>query len=45
MKKAMNTNAADWENTYYQAGGAPAFYYWASRRIRLENISGKRLRK
>ena len=43
MKKAMNTNAQDWENTYYGAGGAKEFCCWRSNRDSLRKYIGKTL--
>src|SRR5450432_16756 len=43
MKKAMNTNARDWENTYYQAGGAPGVLLIGVKRDSLRKYIGKTL--
>jgi N-acyl-D-amino-acid deacylase len=43
MKKAMNTNARDWENTYYQAGGAPGVLLIGFKRDSLRKYIGKTL--
>ena len=41
MKKEMNTNATDWENTYYGAGVQKVFYCLASAGIHYVSISVK----
>jgi N-acyl-D-amino-acid deacylase len=43
MKKAMNTNAQDWENTYYQAGGAKGVLFVGFKRDSLRKYIGKTL--
>ena len=43
MKKAMNTNAQDWENTYYQAGGAEGVLLLGFRTDSLRKYIGKTL--
>jgi len=43
MKKAMNTNAQDWENTYYGAGGAKGVLLLAFKRDSLRKYIGKTL--
>ena len=43
MKKAMNTNAADWENTYYQAGGANGVLLVGFKRDSLRKYIGRTL--
>ena len=43
MKKAMNTNAQDWENTYYGAGGAKRVLLLGFRRDSLRKYIGKTL--
>jgi N-acyl-D-amino-acid deacylase len=43
MKKAMNSNAADWENTYYQAGGAPGVLLLGFKKDSLRKYIGKTL--
>jgi len=43
MKKAMNTNAKDWENTYYGAGGAKGVLLLAFKRDSLRKYIGKTL--
>ncbi|HKB43010.1 MAG TPA: amidohydrolase family protein, partial [Chitinophagaceae bacterium] len=43
MKKAMNTNAQDWENTYYGAGGAKGVLLLGFRRDSLRKYIGKTL--
>lgn len=43
MKKAMNTNAGDWENTYYQAGGAKGVLLTGFKRDSLRKYIGKTL--
>jgi len=43
MKKAMNTNAQDWENTYYGAGGARGVLLLAFKRDSLRKYIGKTL--
>jgi len=43
MKKAMNTNATDWENTYYQAGGAPGVLLLGFKKDSLRKYIGKTL--
>lgn len=43
MKKAMNTNAVDWENTYYQAGGAPGVLLVGFKQDSLRKYIGKTL--
>jgi N-acyl-D-amino-acid deacylase len=43
MKKAMNTNAADWENTYYQAGGATGVLLLGFKKDSLRKYIGKTL--
>jgi N-acyl-D-amino-acid deacylase len=43
MKKEMNTNATDWENTYYGAGGAKGVLLLGFRRDSLRKYVGKTL--
>ena len=43
MKKAMNTNAQDWENTYYGAGGAKGVLLLSFRQDSLRKYMGKTL--
>ncbi|HEY2648061.1 MAG TPA: D-aminoacylase [Puia sp.] len=43
MKKAMNTNATDWENTYYQAGGAAGVLMIGFKKDSLRKYIGKTL--
>lgn len=43
MKKAMNTNSTDWENTYYGAGGADHVLLLSFRRDSLRKYIGKTL--
>jgi N-acyl-D-amino-acid deacylase len=43
MKKAMITNATDWENTYYQAGGATGVLLIGFKRDSLRKYIGKTL--
>jgi N-acyl-D-amino-acid deacylase len=43
MKKAMNTNASDWENTYYQAGAAPGVLLIGFKKDSLRKYIGKTL--
>jgi N-acyl-D-amino-acid deacylase len=43
MKKAMNTNSQDWENTYYGAGGAKGVLLLAFRQDSLRKYIGKTL--
>jgi N-acyl-D-amino-acid deacylase len=43
MKKEMNTNATDWENTYYGAGGAKGVLLLGFRRDSLRKYIGKTL--
>lgn len=43
MKKAMNSNAQDWENTYYGAGGAKGVLLLGFRRDSLRKYIGKTL--
>jgi N-acyl-D-amino-acid deacylase len=43
MKKAMNTNAQDWENTYYGAGGAKGVLLLGFKRDSLRKYIGKTL--
>ncbi len=43
MKKAMNTNAEDWENTYYGAGGAKGVLLLSFRQDSLRKYIGKTL--
>jgi N-acyl-D-amino-acid deacylase len=43
MKKAMNSNAADWENTYYQAGGAKGVLLVGFKRDSLRKYIGMTL--
>ena len=43
MKKAMNTNATDWENTYYGAGGAKGVLLLAFKKDSLRKYIGKTL--
>jgi N-acyl-D-amino-acid deacylase len=45
MKKAMNTNAQDWENTYYGAGGAKGVLLLGFRRDSLRKYIGKTLQE
>jgi N-acyl-D-amino-acid deacylase len=41
MKKAMNTNAMDWENSYYGAGGAQGVLLLGFRQDSLRKFIGK----
>ena len=43
MKKAMDNNATDWENTYYQAGGAPGVLLIGFKKDSLRKYIGKTL--
>src|SRR5450631_2984398 len=43
MKKAMNTDASDWENLYYSAGGADQVLVLDFRRDSLRKYIGKTL--
>ncbi|MEJ7673391.1 MAG: amidohydrolase family protein [Chitinophagaceae bacterium] len=43
MKKEMNTNATDWENTYYGAGGAEKVLLLGFKRDSLRKYIGKTL--
>lgn len=43
MKKAMNINAADWENMYYAAGGADHILLLAFKQDSLKKYTGKTL--
>ncbi len=43
MKKAMNTNAQEWENTYYGAGGAKGVLFRGFRTDSLRKFIGKTL--
>jgi len=43
MRKAMNTNATDWENTYYQAGGAQGVLLIGFKKDSLRKYIGKTL--
>jgi N-acyl-D-amino-acid deacylase len=43
MKKAMNTNATDWENTYFGAGGAEHVLLLSFRQDSLRKYIGKTL--
>jgi len=43
MKKAMDTNAQDWENTYYGAGGAKGVLLLAFKQDSLRKYIGKTL--
>lgn len=43
MKKAMNTNAADWENLYYGAGGAENILLLSFKEDSLKKYTGKSL--
>ena len=43
MKKAMNTNAADWENLYYGAGGAEKVLMLSFKQDSLKKYIGKSL--
>jgi N-acyl-D-amino-acid deacylase len=43
MKKAMNTNPDDWENTYYGAGGAKGVLLLGFRKDSLRKYIGKTL--
>jgi N-acyl-D-amino-acid deacylase len=43
MKKAMNTNAQDWENTYYQSGGATGVLLLGFKQDSLRKYIGKTL--
>jgi len=45
MKKAMNTDAQDWENTYYGAGGAKGVLLLAFKRDSLRKYIGKTLQE
>jgi len=43
MKRAMNTNAADWENLYYGAGGAENVLLLSFKQDSLKKYTGKSL--
>jgi N-acyl-D-amino-acid deacylase len=43
MKKAMNTNATDWENLYYGAGGAEHVLMLSFKQDSLKKYTGKTL--
>jgi N-acyl-D-amino-acid deacylase len=43
MKKAMDNNATDWENTYYQAGGASGVLLIGFKKDSLRKYIGKTL--
>jgi N-acyl-D-amino-acid deacylase len=43
MKRAMNTNAADWENLYYGAGGAENVLLLSFKQDSLKKYTGKTL--
>ncbi len=43
MKKAMNTNAPDWENLYYGAGGAENVLLLSFKQDSLKKFTGKSL--
>jgi N-acyl-D-amino-acid deacylase len=43
MKKAMNTNAVDWENLYYGAGGAENILLLSFKQDTLKKYTGKTL--
>ena len=43
MKKAMNTNATDWENLYYGAGGAENVLLLSFKQDSLKKYTGKSL--
>ncbi len=43
MKKAMNSNAADWENLYYGAGGAENVLLLSFKQDSLKKFTGKSL--
>jgi N-acyl-D-amino-acid deacylase len=43
MKQAMNTNATDWENLYYGAGGAEKVLLLGFRQDSLKKFTGKTL--
>jgi len=43
MKKAMNTNASDWENLYYGAGGAENVLLLSFKQDSLKKFTGKSL--
>ncbi|HEX6171198.1 MAG TPA: D-aminoacylase [Chitinophagaceae bacterium] len=43
MKKAMNTNASDWENLYYGAGGAENVLMLSFKQDSLKKYTGKTL--
>jgi len=43
MKRAMNTNAQDWENTYYGAGGATGVLLLGFKKDSLRKYIGKTL--
>jgi N-acyl-D-amino-acid deacylase len=43
MKKAMNTNATDWENLYYGAGGAEHVLLLSFKQDSLKKYTGKTL--
>ena len=43
MKKAMNSNAADWENLYYGAGGAENVLMLSFKQDSLKKYTGKSL--
>ena len=45
MKQAMNSNAQDWENTYYGAGGAKGVLLLAFKRDSLRKYIGKTLQQ
>ena len=43
MRKVMDNNATDWENTYYQAGGAPGVLLIGFKKDSLRKYIGKTL--
>jgi N-acyl-D-amino-acid deacylase len=43
MRKAMDNNATDWENTYYQAGGAQGVLFIGFKKDSLRKYIGKTL--
>ena len=45
MRKAMDNNATDWENTYYQAGGAQGVLFIGFKKDSLRKYIGKDTRR
>ncbi|MEJ0105390.1 MAG: hypothetical protein WDO19_23780 [Bacteroidota bacterium] len=45
MAKAMNTDAVDWENLYYGAGGAEHVLLLSFKQDSLKKFTGKTLQK